>query len=40
VEIERMQKARQLWNPTKNENFTHTLKGFQLVKLEKSGKIA
>jgi flavin-dependent dehydrogenase len=29
-EIERMQKARQLWNPTKNESFTHTLKDFQL----------
>ncbi len=34
-EIKRMQKARSLWNPTKNDNFTHILRDFQLVKLEK-----
>lgn len=31
-EIEKMQKTRKLWNPRKNESFTHTLKDFQLLK--------
>jgi flavin-dependent dehydrogenase len=34
-EIERMQTSRTLWSPIKNRVFTHTLKDFQLVRLEK-----
>jgi flavin-dependent dehydrogenase len=34
-EIEKMQTTRTLWNPIKNRVFTHTLKDFQLVRLEK-----
>jgi flavin-dependent dehydrogenase len=34
-ENEKMQKVRQLWNPSRNENFTHTLTGFKLLKINK-----
>lgn len=34
-EIERMQKAQELFTQTKNQNFTYSLKNFQLVKLDK-----
>jgi flavin-dependent dehydrogenase len=34
AEIERMQTEYNRWNPIKNQQFTHTLKDFQLVKIQ------